>query len=594
MLETLLQIGKTLRQSKRLRHHRYIKRTPLTDKRTMVVYFSLPIREDFSFDLNNITPITDEDFIRHQLFYLAYKSSDADSLMKYIWGDILYGIIKGKEQGYYRMENPSIKNAFGLSSFSRGSEDAKKFAGTAIEKFRASFSINKEWIESFLKEQGVEKMCFLHFDFYPQQKHWYEFEEELEALNNKLLDEFVSKQKNQVVLRKSLYKTLASPEKNLPFPNFTADNMYKAKAFSSSDEVLDLLYAINYSTRATLSDRDIKIVVLPKGNDLTADQIEEFFEHGRDEKKSNTKRAIEQGTAEDKLSASEQTKSLDDFLDSLFPRVLFEIGANISSFDFIFSKAGGVSAPDVDMIELAGLQRSHLRAVGERIARVRQDVEAKRGALIKTKKDLSPLDVRRSFLNILGDVTADKKKYQSHLLKVLPQIYAGTYTRDDFLLPAFIEKNEFNIRNENPNYNLLKFDYEFLTQLRKGGDEEMEIMQESPSYKAGKLLGQLAQPVSWEIKSFEKNYVGLLSRRISDKLGLIAFANFINQKLAIHERAYPSLKEKFIELARLLNEISEADYHRDYCAFGFFEGYFGKPDIPVKASETVSAESQTT
>jgi hypothetical protein len=230
--------------------------------------------------------------------------------------------------------------------------------------------------------------------------------------------------------------------------------------------------------------------------------------------------------------------------------------------------------------------------VGEFIVNVRQEVEAKRISLIKSKKELNPLDVRWSFSNILGDVTKDKKKYQSHLLKVLPQIYAGTYTRDDLLLPAFIEKNEFNVRNENPNYNLLKFDYEFLTRLRKGGDEEMEAMHDSNSYKAGKLLGQLAQPVSWEIKSFEKNYVGLLSRRISDKQGVIAFANFVNQKLAIHERAYPSLKEKFIELARLLSEIKEADYHRDYCAFGFFEGYFGKPDIPIKTSETATTETQ--
>src|ERR1051325_1026907 len=103
MLETLLQIGKTLRQSKRLRHHRYIKRAPVSDQKTAVIYFSLPVRDDFGFDLDNISPITDEDFIKHQLFYLAYKSSDADSLMKYIWGDILYGVIKDKEQGYYRM-----------------------------------------------------------------------------------------------------------------------------------------------------------------------------------------------------------------------------------------------------------------------------------------------------------------------------------------------------------------------------------------------------------------------------------------------------------------------------------------------------------
>lgn len=594
MLETLLQIGKTLRQSKRLRHHRYIKRAPLNDKKMDIVYFSLPVREDFTFNTSDedIKEITDEDFIKHQLFYLAYKSSDADSLMKYVWGDILYGVVKDKEQGYYRMENPNIKNAFGLSSFVRGNDDAKRFIGTAIEKFRASFGDNRERIESFLKEKGKERLCFLHFDFQGQDKHWHEFEDELEAVNNKLLDEFVAKQKNQIVLRKSLYKTLASPEKNLPFPNFTAENIYKAKAFSHTDDVLDLLYAINYSTRATISERDIKIIILPKGENLTADQIEEFFERDRDEKKSNAKKIGEQRIAEEKLSASEQTENLDDLFDRLFPKALFESGTNITSFDFIFSKAGGISAPDVDMIELAGLEKSHLRVIGEFIAKVRQDVEAKRNALIKSKKELNPLDVRWSFSNILGDITKDKKKYQSHLLKVLPQIYAGTYKRDDLLLPTFIEKTEFNIRNENPNYNLLKFDYEFLTRLRKGGGGEMETMHDSNSYKAGRLLGKLAQPVSWEIKSFEKNYVGLLSRRISDKEGVIAFSNFINEKLAIHERAYPSLKEKFIELSGYLSAIKDTDYHRDYCAFGFFEGYFGKPDIPAKTGEAENKESQ--
>lgn len=593
MLETLLQIGKTLRQSKRLRHHRYIKRAPMSDKKTTVIYFSLPVKEDFIFDLDNISPITDEDFIKHQLYYLTYKTSGSDNQVKYLFGDINFG--KSQKEGYipgtyYQLAEPDKTSHKRKSSFERGDSEVSSFKGSIIEKFRTSFSNDKDWIENFLRENGEQQICYLHFDF--QGKHWYEFSDALQAINSKLLDEFVGKQKNQIVLRKSLYKTLASPEKNLPFPNFTAENMYKAKAFGNTDEVLDLLYAINYSTRATISERDIKIIVLPKGESLTADQIEEFFERDRDEKKSNAKKVSEQRTAEEKLSALEQTKSLDDFLDRLFPQALFKSGANITSFDFIFSKAGGVSAPDVDMIELAGLQKSHLCAVGEFIAKVRQEVEAKRNALIKSKKELNPLDVRWSFSNILGDVTKDNKKYQSHLLKVLPQIYAGTYTRDDLLLPAFIEKSEFNIRNENANYNLLKFDYEFLTRLRKGGDEEMKAMNDSNSYKTGKLLGQLAQPVSWEIKSFEKNYVGLLSRRISDKQGLIAFANFINEKLAIHERAYPSLKLKFIELVGLLSGISEADYHRDYCAFGFFEGYFGKPDIPVKAGETAHTESQ--
>ncbi|MDQ3711665.1 MAG: hypothetical protein M3388_05550 [Acidobacteriota bacterium] len=584
MLDTLLEIGKTLRESGRLRHHRYIKRAPQNDKKTPAVYFSLPVREDFSFDFESISKIDDEDFIRHELFYLTYKSSDADSLMKYLWGDVVYGVIKDKEQGYYRMENPEVKNAFGLSSFVRGIEDAKKFDGTEIEKFRKSYEENREYIENFLKENGDEKLCCLHFDF--QGKHWYQFEDELKAVNNKLLDDFVKKQNDKFVLRKSLYKTLASPEKNLPFPNFSAENIYKTRTFESSEEVLDLLYAINYSTRAAISERDIKIIILPKGRNLKPEQIEEFFERERMKKSSVSQKLESEATEEIKIEPKTQTNDLAGFLDSLFAPPLYEVAENINEYDFIFSKAGGVSSPDVDMIELPGIKRSHLARVGERVGKIRQKVEAKRNELIKSDK-LGLLDIRRSFLNILGDVTKDKKKYQSHLLKVLPQIYTGTYNRDDFLLPTFIEKAEYNIRNESPNFNLLRFDYEFLTLLRQNGETEMENMKDSKSYQAGKLLGQLAQPVSWEIKSFEKNYVGLLSRRISDKEGLIAFANFINEKLAIHERAYPSLKEKYVELAKLLSEIGNVEYHRDYCAFGFFEGYFAKFEKPEKQSETI-------
>jgi hypothetical protein len=585
MLETLLQIGKTLRESGRLRHHRYIKR-PQSDKKTIIVYFKVPVQEDFSFDLEQIQVITDEDVIKNDLFYLTYKSSDSDSDVKYMWGDILYGVIKGEEKGYYRMEKSGSKKA---SSFGRGTKDAAFFAGTLIEKFRVAFANQQEAIENFLKANSQEQLCFLHFDF--QGNHWYQFDDELQAINNKLMDEFVARQNNQVVLRKSLYKTLASPEKNWPFPNFSAESIYKTKVFDSTDEVMDLLYAINYSTTPTITQNKIKIIVLPKGNDLQPDQIEEFFEQSRSEKKSKTKKAVTQVEKENKLSIELQQASFAALFDGLFPQSLFEVGDNIKSFDFIFSKKGGsVSSPDVDMIELASLEKSHLRKTGEEIAGIRLNVEEKRDQEIKSKKELFPLDVCRSFLNILGDVTTDKKKYQSHLLKVLPQIYSGTYCRDDLLLPVFLEKTEFNIRNENPNYNLLKYDYEFLTRLRKDGKTEMETMMNSPSYKVGKLLGQMAYPVSREINSFEKNYVGLLSRRIADKQGLIAFSNFINQKLMIHDVAYKNLRDKFIEITKILPEISETDYHRDYCAFGFFEGYFGKPDLPVKTDVITNPE----
>lgn len=580
MLDTILQIGKTLRESGRLRHHRYIKAAPKIERtktgniKTDVVYLVLPVREDFTFDFDNLETNFHNENIISDFYYLAYKSSDADTLMKYIWGDILYGVDKkGKEQGYYRMENAEVKNAFGLSSFVRGIEDAKTFAGTKIEIFRQTFDANRERIENLLKDFGQERLCYLHFDFQGKEKHWYQFEDELKAVNRKFLQEFIGeKQADSIVLRKSLYKTLASPEKNLPFPNFSASNIYKTRTFQSEDEVLDLIYAINYSTKAVISERDIKIIILPKGENIEAKDIEEFFEKRRFQNEE---------IAEEKLIDQNRAES-----DALFLPVIDEkVSDAIVEFDFVFSKAGGMTSPDVDMIELAGIQRSYLADLARRVNEIRFYVEQEREKIFGKNNKIKPLSIKTSFLSILGDVTKDKKKYQSHLLKVLPQIYSGTYYKDAVLLSAFIEKTEYNIRQEKADFNLLKFNYEFLVRLRNNnGENEMEDMKSSKSYAAGKLLGQLAQPVSWEIKSFEKNYVGLLSRRISDKQGLVAFANFINQKLAIHERVYPSLKEKYIELANILSEMENKEYDREYCAFGFFEGYFTKFEKPEKTT----------
>jgi hypothetical protein len=164
------------------------------------------------------------------------------------------------------------------------------------------------------------------------------------------------------------------------------------------------------------------------------------------------------------------------------------------------------------------------------------------------------------------------------------------------LLPAFIEKTEYNIRNGTLDYNLLKYDYYFLVGLRNmKGDDAVKRMKEDKSYQAGKLLGRMAQPLGRgrepAIKSFEKNYVGLLSRRIADLDGLIELSNFINGKLLLHEVAYRSLKEASVELDGILTDLSEKEYRKKYCAFGFFEGYFAryeeatKPDTQATAAQ---------
>jgi hypothetical protein len=204
------------------------------------------------------------------------------------------------------------------------------------------------------------------------------------------------------------------------------------------------------------------------------------------------------------------------------------------------------------------------------------------------------LDIRRSLYNILADTTKAKKKYQNHLFRVLPQIYTGIYKRDPILLPCFVEKTEYNIRSGFSDYNLMKYDYYFLINIQNSNEgDTMENMLNSTSYKAGLLLGKLAQPLDYKIASFEKNYVGLLSRRIVDRQGLIKFVNFIDEKLTIHDVAYPNLKESSVALAKIIIEIKDTDYNKNYCAFGFFESYFKYEPKKEKDDNVKFAETKT-
>lgn len=569
MLDTLLDIGNALRNSDvgKIRYHRYFKPALLNDerKKIKVVYWSIPVDEDFEIQFDKKSEIIDRNLIGNRLFYLTFKASETSPENKYLFGDISYGTDKdGKEVGFYKMGNSEKKGLFGKSSFGRGDEDAKQFAGTLIEKFRASFESQKDEIENFLREQGQNQFVHLHFDF--GGKHWYEFDDELKKINNALLGYFVEKQNDGLILRNFIYKTLIASTSSLP--NFNDENAFKTKAFKDEGEVLDLIYSLDYSRKASVSERDIKVVILPRGEELTADDIIQFFERNND-----SASLVAANVAP--TSQSDEVSENDPF----FAPVVEDLPKRITQFDFVFSKRG--DKKDEDLLEISGVDRHFLDYINHNINQV------KKSALLQERRQLYPTgdkrfwgyEIKRSFLNILGDVTKDKKKYQSHLFKVLPQIYSGSYYRDDVLLPAFIEKAEYNIRNTEAgriaDYNLLKYDYYFLVSIRNNnGGKDMEEMKTSDSYKAGLLLGKMAQPLRFEINSFEKNYVGLLSRRITDLNGLIDLGDYISQKLMLHAPKRGDLRSKFVEFASIVKELNKRDYRKNYCVFGFFESYF--------------------
>ena len=106
-------------------------------------------------------------------------------------------------------------------------------------------------------------------------------------------------------------------------------------------------------------------------------------------------------------------------------------------------------------------------------------------------------------------------------------------------------------------------------------------IKESKSYELGNNLGIMAQQfAAWRedcpIKSFEKNYVGNLSRRSSSLNDLIKFSAFINEKLVMHNRLYPDVRNAYDNFIEIIKKFGTEKYNKYNFALGFFETYYGK------------------
>lgn len=416
-----------------------------------------------------------------------------------------------------------------------------------------------------------------------------------------MLDAFViessTDHRKVFALNKTLFKTIKPPiwdKESGAFkdpdgvggvtPGFENKNTFKLRAFDSPDDVWNLMFAIDFAERPLIRVKDIGIVVLPKGNNLTVDQLLGFF------KKAVTVK--EESEGEDILTISNEDSSDEpvrsDF-DSIFEPTINNSFDDDVEFDVIFLKPKAGSSPAVDMVELASIKKSHLKRVHEKIREVKSGLEEDFNRTFPKVKKPFRFDLKENFLNILTNKTKAEKKYQFHLLKVLPQIYLDAYYEDPLLLPAFVERTEWNIRNEEKfAYNRFRFNLLFLFKIQKN-NPLMQIIS-SRSYAIGKCLGIMARPfAAWRddcpIKSFEKNYVGNLTRRIAYPEDLIKFSNFLNEKLAIHERLYKDQQEASRQLAQELKNLTGVKYNKNECALGFFESYFEKLESSGKTQD---------
>lgn len=644
-LDTVLQIGKVLRNSKdNLKYFKYVEPCPKDKDGNWPICITIPVNPDLSFDWEKvkITPENERD----KLYFLKFKTSDSDGLVKYVFGDIYFekkatikkdGFVESSEGGYYRLENPNHTNAaYRPSSFYRGVNDYKSIITSRankscllIDNFHDELEKNIHYFERILKyipisyhffdnvnnlpfnafledEQRLYEITvahnfqktstsnlkkigipselsacnelqkkllfeltnqsvFIHFEF-PEKKHWYQFTEDMGLLNEKILSEFVESTSEGLVLRKTLYKTLCSGDKknDIQFPSFRENNKYKSKSFEN-DSLKDLFYAVDYTSKGKLiSGTDIKLIVLPRGENLTDIDYENFLE------KKDEARVL--------FKNKESNQSSIDPLFDFFS----DDEKNITSFDLIFCKKGGLSSPDTDLIEISGIEKSKLRLIKERIRRVSQEINLERKKEFRTEKELNTMTINYSFQNILGNPQTDIKtgktsyksnpKYQSHLLKVIPLIYSDNYSHDEVLLPALIQNVEYSIRSGDTKFNFLKFDLKFLLKIQNTKNDKFMEITSSESYQIGFMLGGLAKNLSQEINSFEKNYVGNLIRRIGNLADFIKLKNEIEQKLIMHDKTKYTFQSSY-ELAQKVKDF-KSRYDKEECAFGFMESYF--------------------
>ena len=541
------------------------------------------------------------------------------------------GSIKPKEDGYYKLGESQNKNSFNIgtakckeiySSSDFSLEEIKKFQqirtglakeltlierilkyAPAIIKYFENENVSsfKEYIEN---ENNLKNICctinkennkkeleklkeaksdeellllnsssiFLHFSYEDcngEKKSWYDFSNTLELVLQKMYKEYVDdKNKERLVLKKSLWPTICSGDKknDIQFPNFDLENRYKTRGFTESD-IEDLFYGVSYAKKGKMiSGSEYKLIVLPFGKNLKADDLKLFIE-----KKNESSIILSNEYSDDLISSALGSSS------------------TFTSFDFIFVKNGGTK-PDTDLIEISNITRSTLNRVDSRNKIIAHQVYAERNKEIKIgkpernkeKKEDNSLSICKSFRNLLGDVQLDatgkvkiaaSKKYESHILKVLPLIYKENYYNDPYLLHSFVTNVESATRIGDGSFwcKILKYDLMFILSIQNNKQNKYMDIINSASFKLGLKIGKMAKPLKKAIGSFEKNYVGLLSRRVSTKEDCIRFVTDISQKLVMHDGIWATM---CAEVCDDLAKLPEAKYDKDKLSFGFLDGYF--------------------
>jgi hypothetical protein len=460
---------------------------------------------------------------------------------------------KAKIKEFISDEN-KLKDKYIQALFEKeGLEDKSKLKGF-LQKNEAIDTLTEETKNKII--QYSDFSVFIHFDFFEEKLNWYQIEDAFTDLKQSIYAKITSETEKGLVPSKTIYRTLCSgnDSNDIQYPEFDKVKAYRSFVFQNQEEFNDFLHTgkILDTPLHMLHKTKIGMFVFPVafyGETINAEQYDGFFE-----------------------------KKNENLLNKLS---LWGESEWCNKFDFILSDSSGKATRD--LIEISGIERSNLKSISKRIKNIAIEINEERKNVITTNNDF--LGIEESLLNILGTYIINKNgyldvnenhRYKSHLVRILPLIYMQNYHTDEILLSSFIKNMENIIRLVKEKvsrykYNSLIYDLKFLFSIQNNKNNKyMEII-DSESYQIGVNLGKLAKPIKKKINSFEKKYVGLLTRHVSSKDDCIRFVNDISEMLVRQEKMWGQLATETIEK---LVSIPKNEYEKEKVALGFFEGYF--------------------
>ncbi len=563
---------------------------------------------------------------KNPLWYFTENKDEFESLRDIVLGEkdlsgnlspfnplILFWrqVIKEKENIEFLLKFAPVINCR-MTDFTRESgkieDEYKLYVFEKRENINQAKKVIKNWLTNYNKDQkGKNKIednakldysklpeetkssflecfnhsVFLHFKFHGDKKNWYEQEECCKIIYGDLIKKIAQKQEdNRYVLTKNVYSTVCTgDEKNdIQFPSFEVNKQYNSFYLNGESELFDLLYAdgILKRYRKTIQGTNIRILILPrsiKGDEIPTEKLESFFYDNETEQ-------------------------------SLFSTDMFDCFDNNEGeeqpivFDFVFVDIGGRT--DNYLLEVSGLQKSIMKRIEEKHQECSRKISDNAEEIFGEQR--YTIDIEKAMTCLIGiadnnedgtiffsnQIKKDGKRvpypiYQSHMLKVVSRICQERYYSDALLLPSMVKQTEYCIRNHKSSflgdqysykltqcYYRLKYSLQYMLEIQNNKNNKYMEMINSECYLLGKKLGNIAKPLGRKINSFQKNYVGMLTRRASSKNDCITLVNDIIEKIVMHECTYQiglcgALLEDFTKMQ---------SFDKELFALGFFEGYF--------------------